>query len=414
MLVRVVGVVLLADVVEHQDVGQRLEPVREVAGHVDGGEVVVTDVLGEHLASVAIECHHARTPLQADEEVVLAPLVEVQPANRALARERDVRLPDRLRQPARARDLGQPAAVVLEAAQRDGARPVGTEVRAAHALDHLVVRIDRLAGVPPVAVEDVVLERPLADVVVVDVGDLELAAGGGLELLDDVEDIRVVAVHARDGQCARGVERLLDDLRDATVNDPRHAEVTQMLRLTYVREQYASPHVLRLEVAHHLRDRLAEDVVGEHDDDAIVAGEVARESERLGDAAGAFLLRIAELVSEVALKVFNVVGAGHEQQLADTGLAQKVDGPLDHRLVADGQQVLVGDAGQRIEARPRPAREDNAFHRRDAKRPRSAAMLRSSLRRRPALPLRALPATRPESASGSAGRNGSSAPCLRH
>ena len=248
-------------------------------------------------------------------------------------------------------------------------------------LEHVL----ELPGVLPPALDDVRLDPAVrVDQPVDCIGDLELAAGGGLELLDDVEDIRVVAVHARDGQCARGVERLLDDLRDATVNDPRHAEVTQMLRLTYVREQYASPHVLRLEVAHHLRDRPAEDVVGEHDDDAIVAGEVARESERLGDAAGAFLLRIAELVSEVALKVFNVVGAGHEQQLADTGLAQKVDGPLDHRLVADGQQVLVGDASQRVEARPRPAREDNAFHVEDAKPPRSAATASLAPRARPA------------------------------
>src|SRR5207247_2816703 len=62
---------------------------------------------------------------------------------------------------------------------------------------HLVVRVDRLAGIAPVALEDVVLERARADVVVVDVRDLELAAARGLERRDDVEDVRAVAVEPR-------------------------------------------------------------------------------------------------------------------------------------------------------------------------------------------------------------------------
>ena len=216
-------------------------------------------------------------------------------------------------------------------------------------------------------------ERACRDVVVVDVRDLELATGRRLEPLDHLEDVRVVAVNAGHREPARRVLRLLDDLGDASVDDPRHAEMAQVLRLAHVREQHAGTGGLGLEVAHRVGDRAAEDVVGEHDDDAVAAGEATGEAERLGDPAGALLLRIAELVAEVALEVLDMIGAGDEQELLNAGLAQEVDGPLDHRLPADGEQMLVGDAGQRIETRPGPACQDDAFHARDAKRLRSKA-----------------------------------------
>src|SRR6185437_792906 len=101
------------------------------------------------------EPHDARLALQAHEEVVLPALVVVQPANRPLAREGDVRLPDRLRQKTRTGDLGQPATLVLETAQWSRAQAIGCEMGPPHPFDHLVVRVDRLAGVAPVAVEDV-------------------------------------------------------------------------------------------------------------------------------------------------------------------------------------------------------------------------------------------------------------------
>ena len=62
MLVGIGGVVLLADVVQQQDVGQRLEAVCEVPRDVDGGGVVVADVLGERLAALAVERDDARRP----------------------------------------------------------------------------------------------------------------------------------------------------------------------------------------------------------------------------------------------------------------------------------------------------------------------------------------------------------------
>ena len=83
MLVGVGRVVLLGHVIEHQDIRQRLEAVRQVAGHIDGREVVHADVLAERLAGVPVEGDHACLALQTDEEIVLAALVIVQAANRS-------------------------------------------------------------------------------------------------------------------------------------------------------------------------------------------------------------------------------------------------------------------------------------------------------------------------------------------
>src|SRR3954465_4150893 len=277
VLVGIVRVVLLGDVVEHQHVGPARRSVREIARHVDRSEVAVPDVLGEGLARLTVERHDASLALQAHEEVVLPALVVMQPANRPPAREGDVRLPDRLRQEARTRDLRQPATLVLEPAQWSRPQPIGCEVRPPQSLDHLVVRVDRLAGVAPVALEDVELERPRADVVVVHVRDLELAAPGWLELGDDIEHVWPVAVEPGDGEQSWRIRRLLDDFGDPAVLDPRNAQVAQVLRLPDVSEEDAGTLSLLAEIPDGLADRAAEDVVREHDDDTVAVAEVPGE-----------------------------------------------------------------------------------------------------------------------------------------
>src|SRR5204863_8148162 len=83
-----------------------------------GDGVVVADVLAERLARLAVEDDDAHHALEADEEIVLPALVIVQAADHALARAREVRLPDRLGQRARANELCEPAAPVLVPGER--------------------------------------------------------------------------------------------------------------------------------------------------------------------------------------------------------------------------------------------------------------------------------------------------------
>src|SRR4029079_4151749 len=70
-------------------------------------------------------------------------------------------------------------------------------------------------GVGPPAAQHFVGHAARRDVAIVDVGDLELAAAGGLELANVVEHRRVIEVDARDRVGARGTPRLFDDASDA-------------------------------------------------------------------------------------------------------------------------------------------------------------------------------------------------------
>ena len=158
------------------------------------------------------------------------------------------------------------------------------------------------------------------------------------------------------------MDGLLDDLGDPLALHARDAQVAEVLRLAHVCEQHPGASLLSSEVADRLLDRAREDVVGEHDDDAVVRGELAREAERFRDPARSFLLPVLQVVPEEAPEVVHMIGAGDEHQFVDAGSLERVDGPLNHRLVAHGEQMLVRDLGERIEPRPGPAGEDDALH----------------------------------------------------
>jgi hypothetical protein len=49
-----------------------------------------------------------------------------------------------------------------------------------------------------------------------------------------------------------------------------------------------------------------------------------------------------------------VITPCHDEDLGDARLFETRDGVIDHGIVAHGQEVLVGDGGQRVEARAVP------------------------------------------------------------
>ena len=149
---------------------------------------------------VAVEDDDARRPLQADEEVVLSALVVVEPADRAAARERDVRLPRRLRQQALAAQLDEPAALVLEPLQRDAEQAVdhGAACSRRAAISAPICGVVRLAATRPRRPTSRSTRShasvPALGVVAVHVRDLELAADGRLERRGSRRRRRRVAV----------------------------------------------------------------------------------------------------------------------------------------------------------------------------------------------------------------------------
>ena len=112
-----------------------------------------------------------------------------------------------------------------------------------------------------------------------------------------------------------------------------------------------------------------DEVVAEDDADSVAVDEMLGQAQGVGDAAFAFLVGVVDVleaevaaVGEKPQKVARILTAGDDEDVGDGGVHQRLNGIENHRLVVDRQQVLVGDAGQRVEARAGAAGEDDAFH----------------------------------------------------
>jgi len=94
---------------------------------------------------------------------------------------------------------------------------------AANEIVHGVIIVDRFAGIPPEALEDVELRDALGDEPVVDVRDLELPPARWLEPGQHLEDLAGIKVDARHPKLAGRLLWLFDDLDNAilAVEDAR-------------------------------------------------------------------------------------------------------------------------------------------------------------------------------------------------
>ena len=163
-----------------------------------------------------------------------------------------------------------------------------------------------LARVLPPALDAHDVEPALLRVVAVDVGDLELAPARRLEPLDQVEHVRREAVEADDGVARRrlAVARvddagLLDD-----VGHPRVAVVDDDAEVLGVGDLLDEDHravVGGVPPRDRLRLRALEDVVAEHDDELLAAGEVAGHAHDLRDPARPRLHLVRQVEREEGL-----------------------------------------------------------------------------------------------------------------
>src|SRR5258708_35303203 len=250
-------------------------------------------------------------------------------------------------------------------------------LRTHHVVD-LVVGLHRLARVAPETFEHVVLHQPLFEVPVVHVGDLELAAARRLERAQHLPHAVVVEVDAGHRQLARRAARLLHDARDAPVAvELGDAEALQVVDVAHLVENDSRAALLLAEGVDAVLDRAAEDVVREQHDYPLAADESLREAQCFRDAAGLVLVCVNEAldsellaVAEQAQELARVRPARDKHHLGDTALHERFDPVVDHRPVVDRQQVLVGDARQRVQPAAGPARQDHTFHRPDSSEPR--------------------------------------------
>ena len=127
---------------------------------------------------------------------------------------------------------------------------------------------------------------------------------------------------------------------------------------------------IRHGLPHHFRESVAvEEVVAEHETDAVIADEVLADQEGLSQAVGAGLLGVLEshaivaAVAEEPTEGGQVLRGGDNQDVPDPGLHEDGNRVVDHRLVEDGQELLAHAFGDWIEAGAAAAGENDSFHR---------------------------------------------------
>ena len=242
-----------------------------------------------------------------------------------------------------------------------------------HGADELRGLVQALhgAGVQPrvAAAEGDHGQRPLLQVHPVEVGDLQLAAGGGLDPTRLGGDVARVEVQAGDGVGALGaLGLLLDGDGPALAVELHDAEALGVVHV--VAEDRGAARLGVLDGARQVAGQAVavEDVVAQHQGARLSADEVLADGEGLRQAVRRGLLRVGEVhavaraVPEQALEVGQVGRGGDDQDVPDARQHEGGQRVVDHGLVVDRQQLLGGHERERVQARAGPAGEDDAFH----------------------------------------------------
>ena len=212
-------------------------------------------------------------------------------------------------------------------------------------------------------------QRPLLQVHLVERGDLELAARGGLHLTRLGGHVARVEVQAGDGVARLGLGGLLLDGDGPPLAVELHdAEALGVVHV--VAEDRGPTGLCVLDGARQVaRQAVAvEDVVAEHERARLAGDELLADGEGLRQAVGARLLGVGEVdavaraVPEQALEVGEVRRRGDDQDVPDARQHEGAKRVVDHGFVVDRQKLLGGHERERVQAGAGPACEDDAFH----------------------------------------------------
>src|SRR5690349_20969878 len=219
------------------------------------------------------------------------------------------------------------------------------------------------AGIGPPAVQDAVGEGAFLEVHVVDVGNFEFVAPAGLGLADFLEDGGVVEIEAGDGVIGFGGFGLFLDAEDAAIDD---FGATKAVGVGNFLENDVGAGGLFFESFLGGDDVVFDDVVAEDDADFFTFDKRFGKTKSIGDAAFAFLIGVMDAVEveifavgEEAEEVAGILTAGDDDDVPDAGIHESLDGIENHGAIKNGQQMLVGDASERIETRAFSTSEDD-------------------------------------------------------
>ena len=225
------------------------------------------------------------------------------------------------------------------------------------------------AGVQPAeaAAEQLHGEFALAQVVQVDIRNLEFAPGRRPDGRSHVHHLAVIKVEPGHGVARLGFSRLLLDADHPVV--PVELDHAVALRvLDQVAEDDAA--FLQLGAAPDDGGEIVaeEDVVAKHQADRLAGEEVPADEEGLGQPLGFGLLGVLQVQAEMrpVTEQFGepgqVLGRGDDQDVADTRQHEHGQRVVDHRFVVHRDQLLADHPGERVEAGAGSARENDAFH----------------------------------------------------
>ena len=212
-------------------------------------------------------------------------------------------------------------------------------------------------------------QRPLIQVHLVERGDLQLPAGGRLNLVGFGGHVSRVEVQAGDGVGALGLGGLLLDGDGPPLAVELHdAEALGVVHV--VAEDRGAARLGVLDGARQVARKAVavEDVVAEHQRARLAGDELLADGECLCEAVRAGLLGVGEVhavaraVAEQALEVGEVRRRGDDQDVPDARKHEGGQRVVDHGLVVDRQQLLGGHERERVQAGAGPAGEDDAFH----------------------------------------------------
>lgn len=212
-------------------------------------------------------------------------------------------------------------------------------------------------------------QRPLLQVHLVERGDLQLPAGGRLNLVGLGGDVARVEVQAGDGVGALGALGLLLD-GDGTALPVELHDAEALGVVHVVAEDRGAARLCVLDRARQVaRQAVAvEDVVAEDEGARLAVNEVLADGEGLRQAVRRGLLGVGQVhavarsVPEQALEVGQVGRRGDDQDVPDARQHEGGQRVVDHGLVVDRQQLLGGHERERVQARAGPAGEDDALH----------------------------------------------------
>ena len=108
-------------------------------------------------------------------------------------------------------------------------------------------------------------------------------------------------------------------------------------------------------------------VIAEHDGDRAIAGEVSRQSDGVRNAERTSLVSVGEIESDLRAVVQQLqdvadrTPADNDHHLPTSHLLESREGVEDHRPIVDRQQMLVGNEGEREQARAAASCQNDPF-----------------------------------------------------